>query len=363
MKRFFVSALFVTLFFLGLGTLIEKVGARFKSDDKALALIAAARAAIGGDNAVSGIQSLRIKGTSTHTFKVDGTDRTENGETEIALQLPDKLSKMVKIGDENGNNTGQKIERRQQVVVVTKDENGNGTFKSSDGTEPTVQKVIVRKSDGSNEELKPGDGDKIIIRKVDGEGPLKTENGEIRTLKINKDDMEARHHQVQQNDLFRLALGLLLSPPANMAVNYTFGGETTVDSTSCNLVVADLGGSSVKLYLDSSSNLPVMMSYTGEQMPMLVHFNKQVQAAPANGGDKDVVFFRTPEGPAATTEFQVRFSNYQGVNGVQLPFTWTTTAGDMREVFSVTSYEVNPANIADSFQQPKVMFRVKKDGQ
>jgi hypothetical protein len=99
MKRFFVSALFVTLFFLGLGTLIEKVGARFKSDDKALALIAAARAAIGGDNAVSGIQSLRIKGTTTHTFKVDGTDRTENGETEIALQLPDKLSKMVKIGD------------------------------------------------------------------------------------------------------------------------------------------------------------------------------------------------------------------------------------------------------------------------
>jgi len=362
MKRFFVSALFLTLFFLGLGTLIEKVGARFKSDEKALALVAAARAAIGGDSAVASIQSLRIKGTSTHTFKVDGTDRTENGETEIALQLPDKLSKTMKIGREDGGVSDQKIERRQEVIVVTKEDDGNASFKTSDGTEPGITKVIVRKSDGSNQELKPGDGDKIIIRKGDGDGPLKTENGEIR-MKINKEEMEARHQQAQQNELFRLTLGLLLSPPANMAINYTFGGETTVDSKPCNLVVADLGGSSVKLYLDSSSNLPVMMSYTGEQMPMFIHIDKQVPPPAAGSGDKDVVFFRSPEGPAATAEYQVRFSNYQSVNGVQLPFAWTTTAGDMREVFNVTSYEVNPANIADSFQQPKTMIRMKKASQ
>jgi hypothetical protein len=361
MKRFIVSTLCIAVFFLGLGTLVEKVGARFKSDEKALELVRAARAAVGGDNAIAGIQSLRIKGTTTHSFKADGSERTENGETEIALQLPDKLSKMVKIGREDNDGTEQKIENRQQVIVVTKGDDGNATFKTTDGTEPGIKKVLVRKRDGSTDELKPGDGDKIIIRKGDGDLPLKTESGEVRTFKINKDEMETRHREAQQNELFRLTLGLFLSPPASMAVNYTFGGETTVDSTPCNLVVAELSGSSVKLYLDRNSNLPVMMSYSGEQMPMFVHFNKQVQA-PAGGGDKDVVFFRSPEGPAATTEFQVRFSEYQSTGGIQLPYRWTTTAGDMREVFNVTSYEVNPANITDSFQQPKVV-RVKKDGQ
>jgi hypothetical protein len=104
-----------------------------------------------------------------------------------------------------------------------------------------------------------------------------------------------------------------------------------------------------------------MMSYTGEQMPMILHFNKGVPAPP--NGEKDVVFFRKADGPEATTEFQVRFSDYRSTGGLQLPYKWTTTSGNMNEVLDVTSYDVNPANIGDSFQQPKVMFRTKKDGQ
>ena len=96
-------------------------------------------------------------------------------------------------------------------------------------------------------------------------------------------------------------------------------------------------------------------------MPMIVHINKGVPA-PADG-EKDVVFFRKADGPGATGEFQVRFSDYRSTGGVQLPYRWTTTAGDMREVFDVSSYEVNPANISESFSQPKIMVRTKKDGQ
>ena len=96
MKRFIVSVLSVSVFFLGLGSLVEKVSAGLKSDARALELIKAARTAIGGDNAIGGIQSVRIKGNTTHVFKNDGTELTENGETQIAIQLPDKLSKTVK---------------------------------------------------------------------------------------------------------------------------------------------------------------------------------------------------------------------------------------------------------------------------
>jgi hypothetical protein len=371
MKRFIVSVLSVSVFFLGLGTLIEKVGARFKSDEKALELIRAAKTAIGGDNAIAGIQSLRIKGTTTHAFKVDGTERTENGETEIAMQLPDKLSKMVKIGRADGEMPGDQIvNKRVETVIVRTDKDGNEIVGKGSGsgtgvgigTEPGKRVVIVKDGDTPGE-FKTQDGQIVVTRRVgEADLPAKTENNELRTFRINRAEIEAHHREAQTNELFRLTLGLLLSPPVAMAVNYTFGGEVKAADRPCNLVIADVGGSQVKLYLDRDSNVPVMMAYTGEAMPMIVHFNKEVPA-PNGGDDASVVFFRKSEGPSANAEYTVRFDDYRETGGVQLPYKWVTTAGDMNEVFNVTSYEVNPSDISNSFKEQKIGFSVKKDGQ
>ncbi len=60
------------------------------------------------------------------------------------------------------------------------------------------------------------------------------------------------------------------------------------------------------------------------------------------------------------TDIMVKFSDYRSVNGVQLPFKWTQTD----ETFNVTSYEINPVNIGEKFQNQKVFVRTKKpDGQ
>ena len=56
MKRFIFSILCVAVFFIGLGALVEKTGAKFKSDERALALIAKSRQAIGGDTAISSVR-------------------------------------------------------------------------------------------------------------------------------------------------------------------------------------------------------------------------------------------------------------------------------------------------------------------
>jgi len=370
MKRFIVSALCVSVFFLGLGTLIEKVGARFKSDEKALDLIKAAKTAVGGDNAIAGIQSLRIKGTTTHTFKIDGTERTDNGETEIAMQLPDKLSKMIKIGKQEGDASAGEplVNKRVERIIVRTDSNGNEIVGKGAGTGTVVgpetgKRVIVLTDGDKSGELKTQEGQTVILRKSAGDDqPMKTENGEVRTFKVDRAEMEAHHKQAQANELFRLTLGLLLSPPAALAVNYTFGGEVKAADRPCNLVVAEFGGSSVKLYLDRDSNLPVMMAYTAEAMPMIMHFNKEVPA-PAGAGDKNVMFFRHTDGPAANTEYQVRFDDYRSTNGVQLPYRWVTSAGDMNEVFNVTSYELNPSDIANSFGQDRIAVGIKKDSQ
>jgi hypothetical protein len=50
------------------------------------------------------------------------------------------------------------------------------------------------------------------------------------------------------------------------------------------------------------------------------------------------------------------------VNGVQLPYKWTTSvAGQTSEVFDVTNYDVNPANIGEKFQNQRVFVRTKKE--
>ena len=365
MKKFIYAVLFVSVFFAGLGSVVEKVGARFKSDEKALDLLRAARTAIGGDAAIAGIQSLRIKGTTVNTFKIDGTEKSEPGETEIALQLPDKVSKMVRIGTPGDDNGGQLVRKKVETVVVTRDDqNGNLRIGRGEGqgtgvgAEPGT-KVIILNGDELPGDVKTEGSKTVILRKQindeQSDGPVSG------ALRFNKAEMEARHKAMRQNELFRLTLGLLLSPPAGVEASYTYGGEASVEGTPCDLIVAEVGGSSIKLFLNKDTNLPVQITYSGEEMPVTVRF----RSANAGNGepDKNVMFVRSGDGAGASAEFTVRYSDYRNVNGVQLPFHWATSGGDMKEDFNVTSYDVNPADISNSFEKQKVAFSVNKQGQ
>src|SRR5688572_8352540 len=153
MKRFIFSVLCVSVFFVGLGALVDKAGAKFKSDDKALELVRKARIAIGGDSAIAGVQSLRITGQTTRTIKIDGVEQTRQGDTEIALQLPDKLMKTIRIGDGDADGGHKIVDKRFDVVVA-----GNGkdhqkvvinSDRSGTGQGDEVRKVLIKKDDGT----------------------------------------------------------------------------------------------------------------------------------------------------------------------------------------------------------------------
>jgi hypothetical protein len=174
MKRFIFSILSVSVFFLGVGALVDNVGAKFKSDEKALDLIRKARVAIGGDSALAGVQSMIINGRTTQTIRVNGTARTEQGETEIAMQMPDKLMKMIKMGHGDDATGGEKIVNKTVDVIVvgaTKDgQKAIGIGKGEGigvGAEPGTR-VIVRTDDGSVKELKGAEAEKVIVRNGDG---------------------------------------------------------------------------------------------------------------------------------------------------------------------------------------------------
>jgi hypothetical protein len=371
MKRLFFSILCVAVFFTGLGALVDSVGAKFKSDDKALTLIKQARQAIGGDQAIAGVRGLSIVGKSTRTVRNASGETVDVGEQEIAMQLPDKLMKMVRFGTPGGA-AGGEGNKQFEVIVRRGDEGGAPTVKRTVGKdgevvtenviggEPAIKRIIVKDGVVTNEDIVGDPNHKIIIRKG-GEGDLpKIASGDGDNVIIRREKMED-HGAMRQNELLRTTLSLLLTAPEGMDVSYTFGGETDLDGTPCNVVNADFGGSTIKLYLSKATSLPVGMSYVGHSMPVMV----KIRSADGSAPKKDVmVFTRSAEGGpiGETAEYTVRFSDYRSVGGVQMPYKWTTTVGgDTTDVFDVTTFDVNPPNIAEKFQNEKVMVRMPKE--
>ena len=350
MKRFIFSILCVSVFFIGLGGIANQVGAGFKSDERALALIRQARIAIGGDASIAGVRSLTAKGNAVHTFNFDGTNTTQAGDYEINLALPNQFSKMMKLKLENisGDGSKQVVNEERKVVIIKKGD--NPVFNSDDKNAALKNKiVIVKNGDGEieTEDVRPiGDGSNRVVK-------------EMRVVKGNGEN----HHQ---NEFLRTMLSLFLTAPEGVDVSYFYVGAGDVDGTACEIVEAKTGNDSVaKLYLSKSNNLPLMMSYQGMQMPKVIKFNRDDSKA-VSSDKKDVKVMVRKAEASEMAEINVRFSDYRSVGGLQLPHRWTQSAnGEPGEMVNIESYEINPANIAEKFQNlpPKVLIRTQKETQ
>jgi hypothetical protein len=340
MKRFIVTILCVSVFFIGLGGLVDNVGARLKSDARALELIKAAQQAIGGDSAIRNVQSLTIAGKATKTFEIEGVARSEQGDWELNLQLPNKLSKMMRMTIEK-DDTGEKSENK--VFTVTKKDGGQAALTTN---EKPVQDVVIVK--------RGGEGGTVIVNEENTNGDVKKE--------VIRDKMRGEFEKHKQMELFRTTLSLLLSAPQGVEADYIYAGDGSVDGISCDVIEARVGESSVKLFLDKASHLPRMMSYMDHKPMMMFRIKKDDAKAEENIEKTQQTFERKVEAPP-TEEFQIKFSDYRSVGGLLLPFKWTqTVSGRADETVDISSYEINPANIADKFNElpQKIMMRTEK---
>ncbi|MGD9630015.1 MAG: hypothetical protein AB7V18_12300 [Pyrinomonadaceae bacterium] len=399
MKRFIVSALFVSLTFVGAGAVVDKIFAGYMSDEKALEIIAKARTAIGGDSAISSVRAFVIKGQTSKTISINGAEKFEQGETEIVFESPNRLMKSVKIGDANAAHGAALVDKIVDVVVVGSPGDGphkivaegdEGEFTSDDGKKVIVRrvegapgaaggdtKVFVRKqADGGEWTAKEGedvkevttdDGKKftIVTKGGDGNATFTTEGGDKVLLREKMDEGRDASHD---NELLRTVLSLLLTAPEGMDVAYSYAGSTNLDGTSAETVVASFGGANVKLFFDSASYLPLGMSYVAHPQPIIVKMRKADDGT-APKATRDVATFERKaagEWTNAGAEHIVRFADYRSVNGLMLPYKWTTSvAGKQSDVFDVASYDLNPANISEKFsgEGQKVMIRTKKPGE
>ena len=340
MKKFTLMILCVSIFFIGLGSLVDSVGAHFKSDERAVEIMRQARQAIGGEENIKAVQGLTITGKASKSFEFDKVARVERGDWELNLQLPNKISKKMEIKTEDfrgANEKTQTFERKVDVVVVTKSDGGETETVQS---VPSDKVVIVKK----------GEGDKVVWNE-------ENTNGEVRKVVVGE-KLRTNAESFHQNDFFRLMISLFLTPPNGTDAEYKFVGEQSVDGTNCEIVQVSSGSTSVKLFLNKSTHFPVMMTYT-DAKPMIFTFTSKQE----NSNQTEVPKIVMNRAEVQMGEYQVKFSDYRITNGLQLPHKWTQTLdGKADETIEVSAYEMNPANIAEKFkEQPqRIMIRTEK---
>lgn len=364
MKRFIISVLFVSVFFIGIGSIIEKTSAKFRSDAKAMEVIQRARLAIGGDSNLQGVRSMTITGQTTRLVETAETQDWKGGTLEINLMFPGQFSKMVKIGDPNAAGDG---EVHKEVVVVTKD-GDTSNVSSPDGPK---KRIIVRtEGDGGVTEDIRGEGDTVYFTRKDGTtGMAPTDDAQKKRIRVHQDTDGSATWTTSDgddviikkkvghgggsygNEMLRTTMGLLLTAPEGADVSYKYLGRGDVDGSSCDIIEVSSDGGSFKLYIDAATSLPRMVSHAAGHKIRIFKKGEGTEVKT----EKRVEF---KEGTGEMPEHQLKFSDFRNVNGLLLPYRWTQFAGGKQvQVVDITGYDINPANIADKFKNRKVVVK------
>jgi hypothetical protein len=269
-----------------------------QADARATEVLAAARTALGGDAALAKVQTLSVSGPTRRVFG----EREVSGDSTIDFVLPDKMRRT----DSFGIAGGPTMER---VSVV----NGNEVW--DDSTNRGGGGFMMRMGPGG-----PG-----------GPGREPTEEDRQRMR-----EMQARR---MKSEMARHTLALLLRTDAPV----TYAGIAEAEDGKADVLdVKPEGGMPIKIFIDQATHLPLMITYEAP-LPRVVM---------ARGGQRP-----TPEEiekmrsePPQMATFEVRYSEYKKVDGVQFPHLISTGAnGNVTEEWTIDKIKVNPPLKPESF--------------
>jgi hypothetical protein len=295
----------LTLLFLSL-LLVPSVFA----DDRATEILKQAREAIGGEQRLQKIEALHINGQYRRVFG----ERQMGGDREISIALPGKY-----LVEDSMNPGGLST-----ALINTRGLNGERAWSASSG------------------------GGGGMIFRMGGPGGQQ----------LSPEQIEAGLRRIYVAEFTRYLLAMTLAPPASLAVEYKYAGESDVEGEQADVV--DVTGPdkfSVRLFFGKKNHLPLLLSYRGPR-PRIVTMNR-----PATGPPKpeDVKKARDEaekqmhaEAAAVPEEidFYIRLSDHKKVDGIALPFKLTfLTESEVSEEFEISKYQVNPQFKADKFEK------------
>lgn len=288
----------LSVFMLTLG-----VAAQVSGDRRATELLAQARTALGGGT-LAKVQALSANGT----FQREMGDRQMSGEITIDLQLPDKMVRtdsMSPMGD--------------ATIVVLQGINGEQVLRNS--------RTI-------------GGGPGMMIR-------LGTPPG--------GPDADAQALRNQRADFARFALAFLLTSPASMPLELTYGGEAEAEDGKADVVDAKGPGTfAARLFLDKKTHRPLMLSYRGAAPRVVVQMQRgggpPPGPNPAQRGDTPAGHGPGEPSPPQIVEIQLFLDDYKPVDGVMLPHHISRSIdGKPNEEWTFKTITLNPTFKPDTF--------------
>jgi hypothetical protein len=171
-----------------------------------------------------------------------------------------------------------------------------------------------------------------------------------------------------RSDLARLLLGLVGRTQAGMPVTYAYAGQAeSPDGTADVIDVTGPDDFKVRLFVDSASRLPLMLTYSDVEpqvrtMTMRRDGPSRAAEGGAHGASRGDV---TPEqqaeiekqreqagaAPRTMIEFRMFFSDHRETNGLMLPHRIARgTAEKTTEEWEIKDYKVNPDIKPDRFK-------------
>jgi hypothetical protein len=284
-------------------------------------LLAEARKALGGEDKLASVKRLQVSGTF---LRSTGPDQVVDGDFDIFIELPDKYRR-----NEITGFAGANVERTRGPQWRRR----LGCVKRRIDRRPRLPRRRWLRPGGG------GGGDRGGGGRLRGGGSDQGRNQPQNAGASPSDSAQAderlkeQQRRTRQAELARLALVWLIETDGPVA---WIGTAQAPEGTADVLEVKPANGVPTRLFLDPTTHLPLMITWSGQ---------------PSRGGD---IRRRGAAAPAPPAQGQatlvLHMGEYKAVNGIKLPHLITRGTEDTtQEEIKVKSFKINPAFKADTF--------------
>ena len=156
-------------------------------------------------------------------------------------------------------------------------------------------------------------------------------------------------------DMSRTLLGLLLTAPASVPVEFRHAGIAESPDGKADVLEMKSGETTIgKLFLDQKTHQPWMISYQGRQ-----RLTMTTSMSSGEMPTKEELEKRAREAAAAAeaapmVEYQLRFSDFRNEGGLNLPHRFTKLAGeDIVDEWELKKFKLNPSLKPEQFEKKK----------
>jgi len=270
-------------------------------------ILASARAALGGEKKLAALKTFAATGQAV---RVVNEASTAPGDTEIAFELPDRFMK-------------------KELLAVL----GNAAITRTSGFNGDVPINVI--------DQPPAMGGAMVVRFGAGPGA-----GEAQTPE-QQEEQRQRQLLAARQDFARLALGMLAASPAGYPVQFTYAGQAeSPDGKADVLDVKGEGDFAARLFIDSATHLPLMLSWMAREPIMITNTISRGGPGTQGGGRGNVMVAppggishgtltpeerdkmmkqieeqrKQAEAKARVVEYRLYYGDYRNVDGIQVPF-------------------------------------------